>query len=407
MWLPFLIVIAVGVLYILGVMLLRNSQDLIILWGQEFTVETSTFTLIVGLLAAFVVGYLLLMGLYWLLTLSHRVRQRRQLSRQSIAQNGIKMGLVKMLEGHWSEGETHLLENVSDSDNPLLNYLAAARASHMQGQYHQRDEYLKKASVFGEDAEVAVAVSQATMQYDAGQTEQARATLTHLREISPNHPFPNQLLAKVYYQQEDWRQLAELIPELLPKSGPIPTDNKYQMYMQRAVEGLFEITSGKQDLPALESIWQKLPAIVKQQTYAIKAYASALTNAGGGDLAAPLLETSLDKAPERDLFACYGRITHRHATAALDKAQVWEKQDSHDPALLLCLARLENQCGNQGSSADYYEQALTLVPDKQVYYEFAELLQAMGDTENANRCNRQGLRYCVQGKAQPFKRVLS
>ena len=67
MLLPFLLVLMVGTLYIVGVMLLRNSQDLIILWGQEYTFETSSFTLIVGLISAFVVGSLLLTGLYWLL----------------------------------------------------------------------------------------------------------------------------------------------------------------------------------------------------------------------------------------------------------------------------------------------------------------------------------------------------
>ena len=404
MLLPFLIVLIIGTLYIVGVMLLRNSQELIILWGQEYTLETSSFTLIVGLIVAFILGYLLLAGLYWLITLPSKLKKRKLLKRQIVSQMGIKKGLVNMLEGHWAEGEKNLLENVAYSDNPLLNYLAAARASQMQEQYHKRDEYLKKASSFGEDAEIAVAVSQATMQFDIGQTEQARATLTHLREISPEHPFPNQLLAKVYAKQEDWKQLAELIPELLSTAETPLQVEKYQSYMERAVKGLFETTSGKQDIPALELIWSKLPGDVKQAPYAVQSYASALTNAGGGELAASLLEETLAKNSSREMYACYGHIKHHKPEAALKKAKAWEKRDGSDPALLLCLARLENQCGNQGASADYYESALTLVPDQQVYYEFAELLWAMGDEENSSRCTRQGLRYCVQGKARPFKR---
>ena len=404
MWLPFLIILAIGVIYIVGLMLLRNSHDLIILWGQDYTVETSTFTVVLGLLLAFVLGYSLLAGLYYSFTLPRRLRQRKLLKRHMLSQTSMKSGLVKMLEGHWADGEKDLLENIRYSDNPLLNYLAAARASQMQEQYHQRDEYLKKASSYGEDAEIAVAVSQASMQFDAGQTEQARATLTHLREISPNHPFPNQLLAKVYYKQEDWKQLAELIPELIAQSGEGADKGKFHQYMQRAVVGLFEITSGKQDLPALEAIWQKLPAVVKQEPYALGAYASALSNAGGGDVAAPLLEEKLANVHSRELFSCYGKIQHRQAQVALAKAKEWEVRDGTDPALLLCLARLEQQCGNQATSADYFEQALTLVPDQQVYYEFAQLLSEQGDIENANRCYQQGLRYCVQGKTRPFKR---
>ena len=147
MLLPFLIVLIIGALYIVGVMLLRNSQDLIILWGQDYTLETSSFTLIVGLITAFILGYLLLEGLYWLITLPGKLKHRKLLKRQITSQLGIKKGLVNMLEGHWAEGEKNLLENVAYSDNPLLNYLAAARASQMQEQYHKRDEYLKKAVV--------------------------------------------------------------------------------------------------------------------------------------------------------------------------------------------------------------------------------------------------------------------
>jgi HemY protein len=404
MLLPFLTVLMIGTLYIVGVMLLRNSQDLIILWGQEYTLETSSFTLIVGLIVAFIVGYLLLAGLYWLITLPSKLKQRKLLKRQIVSQIGIKKGLVNMLEGHWAEGEKNLLENVDYSDNPLLNYLAAARASQMQEQYHKRDEYLKKASSFGEDAEIAVAVSQATMQFDIGQMEQARATLTHLREISPEHPFPNQLLAKVYTKQEDWKQLVDLIPELLPTAETELQRKKYQSYMESAVKGLLETTSGKQDISALELIWQKLPDEVKQAPYAVIAYASALTNAGAGELAASLLEEQLSSNPSRGMYTCYGTIQHHSPEAALVKAKTWELRDGQDSALLLCLARLENQCGNQSASADYYESALTLVPDQQVYYEFAELLWTMGDEENSSRCTRQGLRYCVQGKARPFKR---
>ena len=405
MLLPFLIVLIIGALYIVGVMLLRNSQDLIILWGQDYTLETSSFTLIVGLIAAFILGYLLLAGLYWFITLPGKLKKRKLLKRQMVSQLGIKKGLVNMLEGHWAEGEKNLLENVAYSDNPLLNYLAAARASQMQEQYHKRDEYLKKASSFGEDAEIAVAVSQATMQFDIGQTEQARATLTHLREISPEHPFPNQLLAKVYTKQEDWKQLVELIPELLPTAETPLQTKKYQSYMERAVKGLFETTSGKQDIPALELIWAKLPDEVKHASYAVQSYARALTNAGGGELAASLLEERLATESSREMYECYGSIQHHKPEAALSKAKAWELRDGSDPALLLCLARLENQCGNQAASADYYESALTLVPDQQVYYEFAELLWVMGDEENSSRCTRQGLRYCVQGKARPFKRL--
>ena len=343
MMLPFFILLAVGAIYIIGLMLLRNSQELIILWGQDYTVETSSFTVMLALFFGVLAIGLGVWLLYWLVTLPKRLAQQKQLRRRMLSQAGLKRGMVKLLEGHWAEGEKSLLKHVEYSDNPMLNYLAAARAAQMQENYQQRDEYLKKASSFGSDAQIAVAASQATMQFDTGQTEQARATLTHLREISPDHPFPNRLLAKVYYQQEDWKQLVDLIPDLDKSSDDPSQKHRLQAYLQRAVEGLFEITSGKQDLKALESIWNQLPDSAKQENYAIEAYANALNHAGDGESAAALLEERLDIVGDRQLFKLYGQISHRHPQASLKKAKQWESKAGNDPALILCLARLEKQ----------------------------------------------------------------
>lgn len=399
---PFLIIVFIGVIYITGLMLLRNSQDLVILWGNSVTIETSTFALVFGLLAAFIVGYCVLMALSWSFSMPRRVARAREQKRQTKAQIQLNSGLVNLVEGHWDEAENALTASVFESETPLLNYLGAARAAHMKQNYLKRDEYLKLASAYGEEAEIAVAVSQAAMQMESEQIEQARATLIHLRELSPTHPYPNQLLAKVYTQQEDWKQLAQLVPELVAQN---PADAaEYVPYMQSAVIGLFESTAGKQDLPALEAIWKHFPEILQAETYALEAYCKALTNAGGGDLAAPLLEARLDQQPKRELIACYGRIQHRYPEHALKHAARWQSAMASDPEYLLCMARLSQQAKDDTASADYYEKALGLVPDKRVYHEFAELLWKMGDAENSTRCSRQGLRYCVQGKARPFKR---
>jgi len=121
---------------------------------------------------------------------------------------------VLFTEGNWEESEKLLVNNVNASETPLLNYLAASRSAHMQEAYDRRDSYLKVASEQGEEAQIAVAVSQAEMQFTSDQLEQSRATLIRLLEVSPKHPYALKLLAKVYYQQEDWNNLFTLLPDL-------------------------------------------------------------------------------------------------------------------------------------------------------------------------------------------------
>lgn len=400
---PFLILLLIGVLYIVGLMLLRNSQDLVVLWGQSYTLELSSFTLVVGLILLFILGYVLIASVVALLLAPKRISQSRENKHHAEAQLDLKNGLVNLVEGHFAESEKLLVKNVAYSETPLLNYLGAAHCAHMLKNTQQRDEYLKVASAYGDEAEIAVAVSQASMQFESGQIEQSRATLTHLRELAPSHPYPNQLLAQVYYQQEDWRQLVKLIPELVKQPEGRGVD--YEPYFQRAVTGLFESTSGKKDIPALSTLWQQLPDNVRNEEYAIEAYTTALNNAGGGELATSLLEQKISEQPSRALVKVYGEIKHRRPAEAFETAMQWQTSMPGDSAMLLCLGRLASQASDYTSSADYYERALSLVPDKAVYNEFAELLTSMGDLDNAQRCYRQGLRYCVQGKAQPFKRL--
>jgi HemY protein len=404
---PFLFLLIIGVLYVVGLMLLRNSQDLTILWGQSMTVEVSTFTLAMGLLLGFAICYIVVAGVYTLLMAPRRINQRNDIKRVLESQQDLKDGMVSLVEGHFSKAEKMMMQRVGYSETPLLNYLGAARAAHMRQAYPERDEYLKTASAYGSEAEIAVAVSQATMQFESGQIEQARATLIHLRELSPSHPFPNQLLAQVYYQQEDWRHLAQLVPELLKPNKTTLTNvqtKQYQSYMKRAVVGLFEANSGKQDLAVLGDIWQSLPSDTQQQVYAVEAYSNALNNAGGGDVAVPVLEQAMGDKPARELLRSYGLIEHRWPKMALEKVLSANDSLSDDPAYMLCLARLYKQIDDHENSANYYEKALMLVPDQRVYHELGELLTLMGDALNAGRCYRQGLRYCVQGKTRPFKR---
>ncbi|KAG1657142.1 Protein HemX [Nymphon striatum] len=82
--------------------------------------------------------------------------KERQRNYQPKANEELTKGLVSFTEGHWAASEDTLLNNVDHSESPLLNYLAAARAAHMQGAYDRRDRYLKVASEQGEDAQIAV-----------------------------------------------------------------------------------------------------------------------------------------------------------------------------------------------------------------------------------------------------------
>ena len=60
-------------------------------------------------------------------------------------------------------------------------------------------------------ADIAVGVVQAELQLDADQKEQALATLQHLREVSPKHPYVLQLLQNLYSEMNQWQGRARCL----------------------------------------------------------------------------------------------------------------------------------------------------------------------------------------------------
>lgn len=67
-------------------------------------------------------------------------------------------GVIELLEGDWRSAEYYLIEGVQQSDTPLVNYLAAAKAANEQGAFERRDLFLQKARDLMPGARVAILV---------------------------------------------------------------------------------------------------------------------------------------------------------------------------------------------------------------------------------------------------------
>src|SRR5690606_29849253 len=126
----------------------------------------------------------------------------------------LAQGVIEIAEGNFARGERLLTRGAASSEAPLLNYLQAARAAHLQGADERRDRWLKEAYEGIPAAASAVLLTQAELQLDQGQYEQALATLRRLEEKSPNHGHALTLLGRLYYRLEDWQHLGELLPRL-------------------------------------------------------------------------------------------------------------------------------------------------------------------------------------------------
>lgn len=401
-----LLALLVGVLLWLGQWLLAHPGTATITWsvGEKIQVmEMKTFTLVFGLMAACMAFYLLLILLRHLFSLRRSLRRMQESRLSSKASRALTQGLIQLTEGHWEKGEKLLADNAQYSETPLLNYLAAARAAHMQEAYGRRDDWLRQAIESDSKANVAVGVSQAEMQLGASQIEQAHATLTRLRELAPRHPYVLKLLAKVLHRQENWESLLDILPELV-RQNLLKSEDMSRVQAE-TLNAMFQSYVRKRQPERLQAVWKKLPAAIREYPEAILLYAQALHQVGDESGSATLVQTNLNRQWHDGLADLYGNIRHPNPGAAIQQAEKWQTQQPNNPIILLVLARLYQQQRLWGMAKTCYEASLNQAPNAAAYLELAELLETMKEPENAQRCYRLGLRYAIRQEGE--KLVLS
>ena len=123
-------------------------------------------------------------------------------------------GLISMTEGDFRRGERLLTDGLSSRDARIVNYLMAARAAEAQGSTERRDEWLGLAQESDPKAWIAVLLTQAGLQMDAGEYQAAIATLERIQERKPGHAACLGLLAEACMALGDRKRLGQILPEL-------------------------------------------------------------------------------------------------------------------------------------------------------------------------------------------------
>lgn len=395
----YLVFIALIVVAIVStVLLILQSTGVSVITLNEMSVEMKTSTL----LFIIVIGFMLLYGLIGLLRYLFSIRSRfRAMNKKRLSTKAGKeliQGLLLVAEGHWNKAEKLLLKNAKHSETPVINYLAAARAAHLQDDSEHRDDLLRQATELDEAADIVVSISQAEMQMDSKQVEQAQATLLRLQALAPSHPYITKLLAKVYYKQKNWSSLFDLMPALTKQK--ILKGEEADKLKTAAIQGLFEAYAKESKADDIQKSWKKLPSNIRKSPDAVLLYAKSVSQAGEEQIASDVLVASINETWDDRLVELYGQLTHKDPIKSGDKASQWLNEHRDNPTLLLTLARLNMQKKLWGKAKSFYESSLNMKPNTAAYLELAQLLEQIGEQDNANNCNRIGLQFCISGKAE-------
>jgi HemY protein len=306
--------------------------------------------------------------------------------RSGRAGDRLTRGMIEVAEGNFAKGEKLLARAASASDAPLLNYLQAARAAHLLGEDERRDSWLKQAYENTPEAASAVLLTQAELQLDQGQYEQALATLRRLEEKAPNQSYALNLLGRLYYRLEDWAQLEALLPRL-KKYGRVDED----LFAKWAIRVHRENLLRAADADAAVTAWDSVPKNLKNDTSLLEAWYGALMRSGQHDKAEKEMAVELKRAWRPPLVRLFGMIEGSDPAKQLNRAEGWLRTRPDDPELLLAAARLCLKNELWGKARSYLETAISLQPSPEAYEEYGRLLNQLGESDAAAEAYRSGL----------------
>jgi len=357
---------------------------------RDWSVEMPLWFAVVAFILLLVVLYMILRLFDGIDASYYRWKNWLRWRRKNKSYSKTNRGLVELIEGHWRTAENYLLEGIDQSDAPLINYLAAAKAAQERKAYDKRDLYLRKAHDIAPQAEVAIGLTQAKLQFDQGQFEQSLATLNRLRNLVPLHPIVLKMLEKLYIHLGDWASLLKIIPGL--RKAKLMTTEQLDKLEQHTYEELLKSANKTGGLKTVREVWGTLSRKLHKNTHLVACFVAQLMNYP--DTAAEcegLIDAALKKSWDANLVRLYGLLVTDQPSKQLAHAEKWLKYYPQQPVLLLTLGRLCVRCQLWGKARGYFEESLHLEASAETHAEYGKLLDQLGDTPSALAHYQEGL----------------
>ena len=352
--------------------------------------QATLFEVGVGVLALLLAWLVSSYSFQQLKKFSERFGEKRSQRLVEKARHSHEQGLIELVEGRFEKAEKLLLYRIEHDENTLSSYLAAARAAHYQGAHDRRDEYFRQAQVSKPDATLATGLTQAELQLDHNQFEQALATLNRLNEQAPLHACVLKLLAKTHCKLADWDSLRELLPDL--QRVEALSDEKLLSLEIETWCGLIRDRAATGNVDSLTLLWDEMPGNIKTIPEVVEHYANELIRKHASGEAEQVLRDYLDANWAESTVMLYAELDVMATDQQISTVENWLQVHPHNEHLLLALGKMCISKNNWGKARGYLEASLSVAPMPATYLKLAQLLEDhMDDPLQAKEYYRQGL----------------
>lgn len=389
LWL--LAVIALAVTLTLAV---RHTAGFVLLVYPPYRIELSLSLLLLLLLAAFLVGYALLRLSLITLRLPATVRRFKQQQRRDKAHAALEEGLLAFFEGRYAKAEKAAATALELEELPALTAVVAARAAHELKAHDRRDHYLLEAERLAPDFPAVRLMTQAELLLEQRRHQEALAALRQLSAAGSKNPAALRLELKAQQMARNWDQTLALVAQLEKRESIEPA----QAELLKLNAHLENLKRKAFDGAALRDYWEKIPAADRLTGKIALAGARAFLQFGEGEKAQEIIVQSLSKRWDSELIQLFGTCTSAETLKQIERAEKWLPAHPDDATLLLALGRL---CARQelwGKAQSYLEASLSLAPSNDAHVALAQLLEKMGQPDEACRHYRQGLELVLRGQ---------
>ena len=376
------VLLALGVGGVLGAFVARDAGYVLLAYGDR-TMETSLWVFVVLLVAAYVLLRALIVGVRWVAGTRGSLHEWNRGRRARLARDGTARGLVLMAEGRWDAARKELLRAPASADAPLVNYLAAARAAHAAGDSSGVETLLERARDVAGDHPLAVTLTAAELELEAGDVAHAIARLEEAHRDHPRDASVLRLLARCFEKAGDGAALRALVPELAAAKALPPDALERVTRLAWTMPAPSPAAGTVETQTQLDAGWKSLRNDLRSEPDVVAAHARRLVALGRNGQAESLLRAALEQRWDEDLVELYGGLRADDPEKQLHTAEGWLRQRPHSAALLRALGRVALANGQPAKAREYLEGALRLDRSEKTYRDLGRICLGMGDTTRA------------------------
>ncbi len=385
----------------IGLTMLADNPGYVLISRQPWSIETSLMVFILGLLAIFVLFYLLLRLLDNLFGTPARLRHWQARRNRDQAAEDTRKGITEMIIGHWPQAEKLLTKRLTDSTQPEINLLGAAWIAQQTNNTERRNDCISEATTLATSTTdgtlTAVGLVQCQLQEQAGEIEQALSTARMLHQQSPANPAVIRHLIKLLNRTEQWQELLTVLAAA--NRYHALAENELRSIQSLAAAGLMAASS---DSDEIEKNWKTLAKKLRHQTDIIAAYCRTLTGTGKHKEAETLIRNTLKREWSDELIEIYGLLKTENPGAQLKQAESWLIDHPTETPLMLCMGRLAIKSQLWGMARSYLELAVQNGDSLEAVLELGWLFESLGETGAAIDAYKSGLESSLGSRAQDF-----